>query len=97
MIDDELRRGHLCPMRGKCHGEQSGDKSLSLSRVEIFPCPRLSASHGARIATIDVNRGKGSPAARCSLSEIFLLLYHWNLYLKRLTEQKEVPRSLIFM
>jgi hypothetical protein len=84
-------------MRDKCHGEQSGDKSLSLSRVEILPCPRLSASHGARIATIDVNRGEGSPVVRCSVSEIFLLLYHWNLCLKRMTEQKEAPRSLIFM
>jgi hypothetical protein len=44
---------------------------LSLSRVEIFPCPGLSASHGARIATIDVNSGEGSPTARCSVYEIF--------------------------
>jgi hypothetical protein len=44
-IASELRWGHHCPLRGKCHGEQSDDKSLPLPRVEIFPCPWLSASH----------------------------------------------------
>jgi hypothetical protein len=93
----KLRLGHHCPLHGKCHGEQSGDKPLSLPRVEIFPCPRLSASHDAWITMIDVNRGGGSPVVRCVVSEIFQLLYHGKLYLRRLIEHNQGSFSPNFM
>jgi hypothetical protein len=79
--------------RASGYGEPSSDHVRAYLCAKIFYSPRLSTLRRARITTIGANPGAGSPAARFSVSEIFLVTGPWQSLSEVLTARLEEPCS----